>query len=208
MHDVVSQEYLEELITKNIKAIRAVELAADKDLDLTKYELSFNRVYIDPELKGCGKYVIDLKGSFLIRDTIPQSDSINIFVDVIEKESMLECEERQENFIMYLPKDVVQKSDSIYGFNYAVLDSEPKLKEFSKEVSKSIFGSERFDTARRYNTLQISQNDIGLTQLTVSVKDAIVNVNLNKNFDLTKASDKQDALKLIKGLWEGNLGDV
>lgn len=206
MHDVVSNEYLEELITKNINAIRGVELASDKDLDLSKYELSFNRVYIDPELTGCGKYVIDLKGSFLIRDSIPQTDSINIFVDVIEKESMSECEEKQENFIMYLPKDIIQKTDSLYGFNYAVLDSETGLKEFAKEVSKSIFGSERLDSSRRYNTLHISQKEIGLSQLTVGVKDAVVNVALNKNFDMSRLTDKQDALRLIKALWEGNLG--
>lgn len=206
MHDNISTDYLKTVIVDKVKAIKGVDIASNKDLDLSSYSVYFNNIFIDPELEGCGKYVIDLKGAFLVRDSTPQTDSINIFVDVIEKESMPHCEDKFENYIMYLPKDIVQKSDSVFGFRYAVMDSDSGLKEFAKEASKAVFGSERIDSSRNYNVLHLAKGNIGNSQMTLSLNNSVVNLVFNNAFDFSKISDKQDALKLVKGLWEGNLG--
>jgi hypothetical protein len=150
LNDNLAPEMLEDIIEKSVPSIKhfAVDYAVEGSEPEQLLGALGNKIYLDRQLSGCGKYTLQIKGAVRVSGTAILKDYMGIVVSVRKggNETQEQCLPRISNAMNFLPWDrsyTPRNSRSSWlSITQAMAEED---KELAEKVAQQMFASkERF----------------------------------------------------------------
>ncbi len=171
------------------------------------------QIFIDQQIEGCGYYRITINGAFTNSTAGVEFESPVIVLRVTQKIDTKECKQSIENLINFIPVDKGYELGNDRSTWATMTNAETKLEEIGKEISKKLFGENRFGSGSG-NKINLSQGAVAgaLAEICLSGSGAkkTINVTVNANENLVgEARSAFDAqiVKMVSEVSSGNFSN-
>ncbi|MCD6434494.1 MAG: hypothetical protein J7L14_02695, partial [Candidatus Diapherotrites archaeon] len=102
----------------------------------------FGQVILQSNLKGCGRYMLSIKGAVQVVENRILTDRILFYIEASKRKTTKECENRVENVLNFMPVDEGYSIEKPFGTWLTTIETTKELEEAAKKFAKDFLGSE------------------------------------------------------------------